>query len=71
MLGKGTTSDIKNVNFPTQFFLGGISNEFDATGSREVLLKGNVYEFQSITVAFDKSDIFNNHEYLIVKNNTK
>ena len=45
MLGKETTSDIKNVNFPIQFFLGGISNEFDATGSRGVLLKGNVYEF--------------------------
>ena len=35
-------ADNKNVNFPTQFCLGNISNKFDAVHSREVCLKGNV-----------------------------
>ena len=29
----------KNVNFPTQFFLGSISNTFDAFESRDVSLQ--------------------------------
>ena len=33
-------ADNENVNFPTQFYLGSISNEFSATGSREVSLNG-------------------------------
>ena len=40
----------KNVNFPAQYCLGSLSNGFDATESREVSLKGNIYVFQSITV---------------------
>ena len=32
-------------SFPIQFCLGSISNEFDAHGSREVLLGGNMYNF--------------------------
>ena len=32
----------KNVNFPTQFCLGSISNKFGATEPREVSLKENV-----------------------------
>ena len=48
MPGEGSTYGIngtnnKNVNFPTQFCLGSISNCFSATESREVSLKGNVY----------------------------
>ena len=39
----------KNVNFPTQFCLGSISNRFSATESREVSFNGSVYYF-SITV---------------------
>ena len=35
----------KNVNFPTQFCLGSISNRFSATESREVSFNGNVYGF--------------------------
>ena len=36
-------ADNKNVNFPTQFCLGSISNGFSATESREMSLDGNVY----------------------------
>ena len=35
----------KNVNFPTRFCLGSISNGFSATESREVSLNGNAYDF--------------------------
>ena len=34
----------KNVHFPSQFCLGGISNEFGATESREVSLKDNLHD---------------------------
>ena len=37
-------ADRKNVNFPTQFCLGSISNGFGAAESREVSLKGNVHD---------------------------
>ena len=43
-------TDNKNVNFPTQFCLGSISNGFSALESREVSLNGNVYDFKSITI---------------------
>ena len=33
-------ADNENVNFLTQFYLGSISKEFSATGSREVSLNG-------------------------------
>ena len=36
---------IKNVNFPTKFSLGNIPNKFDVVDSKEVSLKGNVYDF--------------------------
>ena len=35
----------KNINFPSQFYLGRIPNKFDCIDSEEVSLKGNVYEF--------------------------
>ena len=34
----------KNVNFPTQFSLGSVSNGFSATESIKVSINGNVYE---------------------------
>ena len=37
-------ADSKNANFPTQSCLGNISNKFDAVESKEVSLKGNVYD---------------------------
>ena len=43
-------ADNKNVNFPTQFCLGSISNGFSATESREENLKGTGLVFQSITI---------------------
>ena len=48
-------ADIKNVNFPTQFCLGSISNGFSATESREVFLKGNAYDFSVDYNSIDKS----------------
>ena len=59
----------KNVNFPTQFSLAGISNKFDYVDVDEVSLKVNVYDFSVVYKATDKSDIFNNHKYLMNKNN--
>ena len=56
----------KNVNFPTQFCLGNISDRLGALESREVSLNGNVYDFP-----VDKSDILNIHKYLMIKNNRK
>ena len=64
-------ADNKNVKFPTQLFLGSKSNEFGATDSREVSLKGNVYDFSDDYSAIDKSDILNIHKYLMAKNNIK
>ena len=47
-------ADNKNVNFPTQFCLGSMSNGLSASESREVSLNGNVYEF-----SFDYNSIEN------------
>ena len=55
----------KNVNFPTRFCLGSISNGFSATESREVSLNGNVYDFSVDYNSIDKSDILNIHKYLM------
>ena len=61
--------DSKNVNFPTHFCVGSISIGFSATESREVPLKGNVYDFSVDYNSIDKSDILNIHKYLMTKNN--
>ena len=61
----------KNVNFPTQFCLGSISDGFSATESREVSLNGNVYDFSVDYNSIDKPDILNIHKYLMTKNNIK
>ena len=60
-----------NVNFPTQFCPGSISNGFDDTESREEFLGGNVYDFSVDYNPIDKSDILNIHMYLMIKNNIK
>ena len=51
----------KNVNFPTQFCLGSLSNGFSATGSREVPLNRNVYDFSVNYNSIEKSDILKKH----------
>ena len=49
-------ADNKNVNFPTQFCLRIISNEFSAIESREVSLNVNVYDFSVDYSPIDESD---------------
>ena len=61
----------KNVNFPTQFCLGNISNGLSATESREVSLNGNIYDFSVDYNSIDTSDILNIRKYLMTKNNVK
>ena len=56
-------ADNKNINFPTQFCLGSISNGFSAAESREVSLYGNVYDFSVDYSSIDKSDILNIQKY--------
>ena len=63
--------DNKNVNFPTQFCLGSISNGFSSTESREVSLNRNVHDFSVDYNSINKSDILNIHKYLITKSNIK
>ena len=48
-----------------------MSNRFSATGSREVSLNGNVYDFSVDYNSIDKSDILNIHKYLMTENNLK
>ena len=62
---------MKNVNFPTQFCFGSISNVYSATEAREVSLSGNVYDFSVDYNSIDKSDILNIHQHLMTKNNMK
>ena len=57
----------KNVNFPTRFCLGSISDGFSNTESREVSLNGNVYDYNAI----DRFGMLNIHKYLMTKNNIK
>ena len=64
-------SSNKNVNFPTQFCLGSISNGFSAIESREVSLNGNVYDFSVNYSSFDKSDLLNIHKQLTAKDDIK
>ena len=64
-------ADNKNVNFPTQFCLGSISNGFSANKSREVSSNGNLYDFSVDYNSIDKSDILNIYKYLMTKNNIK
>ena len=52
-------ADNKNVNFQTQFCLESKSNKFGAIDSREVSLKGYVYDFLVDYNPIYKSDILN------------
>ena len=56
-------ADNKNVNFPTQFRLGSISNGSSSTKPRETSLNGNVYDFTVDFNSIDKSDTLNIHKY--------
>ena len=58
----------KNVNFFSQFCLGSISNKLDYADSKEVSLKGNVYDFSVDYNSIDKSNISNIHKFLMFKN---
>ena len=51
----------KNVNFPTQFRIGNISNGLSATESREVSLNGNMHDFSVDYYSIDKPDLLNIH----------
>ena len=57
----------KNNNFPSQFYLGSISNKFDHV-DKEMTFKGNLYDFLVDYDAIDKSNILNIHKYLMIKN---
>ena len=61
-------ADNKNVNFPTQFFLGSISKKFGVIDSREGSLKENMCDFLVDYNAFDQSNILKIHKYLLIKN---
>ena len=52
-------ADNENVNFPTPFCVGSISNGFFATESREVSLSRNVCDFSVDYNSIDKSNILN------------
>ena len=54
-------ADNKNVNFPTQFCLGSIFNEFSATECTEVSLNGKLYNFSVDYNSIDTSDILQGH----------
>ena len=64
-------ADNENVNFPTQFGLGSISNRFSATESREVSLNGSVYDVSVDYNSIDKSGMLNIYKYLMTKDNIK
>ena len=61
----------KHVNIPNQICLAGIPNGFGAADSREVYLKGNIYDFLVDYNANDKFNILIIHKHSMVKNNIK
>ena len=54
-----------NVNSPTHFCLGGISNNSDYVDPKEVSFKGNVYDFLVDDGSIKISDNLNIHKYLM------
>ena len=50
---------MKMLIFPIQFYIENISNGFGAINSKEIYLKGNVYEFSVDYNATDELDILN------------
>ena len=63
--------DNKNVNYPTQFCLGSISDGFSAVESKEVSFNGNEYNVLVDYNSISKSDILKIYKYLMTKNNIK
>ena len=57
----------KDINFPTQFCLGSMSNRFSATDPSRASLIDFSIDYNSI----DTSDLLNTHKYLMTKNNIK
>ena len=51
------------INFPTQFCLGSISNKLGAIDTKEVSLKGNLYDISVDYNSIDKSNILNIYKY--------
>ena len=62
-------TDNENVNFPTQFCHGNLSNGFSATDSSKVSLNGNVYDFSVDYKSIDKSNILKRKETNLPNNN--
>ena len=60
---------MKMLIFPIQFYIENISNGFGAINSKEIYLKGNVYEFSVDYNPTDELDILNIYKFLMVKNN--
>ena len=61
----------KNHNFPTQFYLGSMSNEVDAVKSREISFNRSVHNCSVDYNVVDKTDILNIQKYLMVKKDIK
>ena len=61
----------KNVNFPTQFCFGSISNGFSAAKTREESVNGNVYGFSVDYNSIDKTNKLNIYKYLMTQNKIK
>ena len=55
-------ADNKNINLPSQFCLGRVSNKCDYVDAEEVSLKGNVYYFSVDYDTFSVSVILNIHQ---------
>ena len=63
--------DNRNLNLPTLFCFGSISNGFRAIECREISLNGNMYHFLVDYSSINKYDLLNIHKYLMIKNNIK
>ena len=61
-------ADNKNVNFPTQLWLGSISDKFGINYIKEESFKGNLCDFPVYYNGTDKINILKIHKYLF-KNN--
>ena len=64
-------ADNKYMNFPTQFCLGSICENFDCVRSEKVQIKEIIYDFSVDFDAISKSEVLAIHEYLMDKNNIK
>ena len=57
----------RNLNLPTLFCFGSISNGFRAIECREISLNGNMYDFLVDYSSINKYDLLNIHKYLMIK----